>query len=97
MRSAKGVVPLLAVAALTVFSLVVFQGYRAFLSDQELYIPSIYRSLEPALFQSDLLLSFRQTAYTLFDELVTGTMGALDTDIFDALFILTLVFRFIYF
>jgi len=88
---------MLTVAALTVFSLVAFQGYRVFTSDHELYIPPLYQTLNPELFQNDLLLSFDQTAYTFLDELIVFLMRALKADIFFALFSLTVVFRFIYF
>jgi len=85
------------IGILTIFSLIVFPGYKVFISDHELYIPAIYQSLNPGLFQNDLLLSFNQAAYTLFDELIIFLINALNINIFYALFFLTIIVRFIYF
>ena len=88
---------LVIIGILTIFSLVIFPGYKVFVSDHKLYIPAIYQALNPTLFQNDLLLSFNQTEYTLFDELIIFLMDILNTNIFYVLFFLSVIIRFIYF
>lgn len=88
---------LLMVAIFAVFSLVVFPGYQVFISDHNLYVPSIEQSLNPALFQNDFLLSFSQASYSLFNELIISLMNIFHINILYVFFFLSLFVRFIYF
>lgn len=86
----------LAIAILTAFSLIVFPGYDVFVLDQLIYIPAIYQSMNPELYQNDLLLSLNLLNYTLFDELIVFLTGVLGDNIFYALFTTTVFIRYLY-
>jgi len=71
LRKVKGELRLLPIAIfITALSLIIPGGYQVFTDDLLLYMPSLYHSLNHNLFQNDLLLSFNQTSYTLFDDVI---------------------------
>ncbi len=83
--------------ALTLFSIFVFPAYEVLQNDQKIYIPEIKQELNPELFPNDHLLSFKQTNFTLFDEIMVFLVKHLKIDLFVLLFILFALFRFMYF
>ena len=83
--------------ALVIFSFLIFPGYEVFISDHNIYIPAIYKSMDPQLFSNDLLLSFNQTSYTLFDEFIVFLIKIFNLIIFYIFFFLTFLIRFIFY
>lgn len=73
----------------TVFSLVVLPGYDVFVSDHAIYLPVIFQALDPGLFKNDILLSFNQSTFTIFDEVVVVVTKLFNGSIIFALFFLT--------
>lgn len=83
--------------ALTLFSIFVFPVYKVLQGDQNIYVPEIKQELDPELFPNDYLFSFKQTNFTLFDEIVVFLVNNLKIDLFVLFFVLFVLFRFIYF
>jgi len=107
LRKVKGELRLLPIAIfITALSLIIPGGYQVFTGDLLLYMPSLYHSLNHNLFQNDLLLSFNQTSYTLFDDVIIfltnnfsiSTWFKQDkaVNIFYIFFLLTIVVRLIF-
>ena len=87
----------LAATLFTMVSIMVFPGYHVFADDHFIYMPSVLRSLDPTLFPNDIILSFNQADYTLFDEAIVWLTRTLQTDLFSVMFVITVLARFIYF
>ena len=90
---------IIVITILTAFSLIVDPGYRVLIADQKIYIPIIYQTLNPELFQNDLLFTTRyvQSSYSFSNALIVFLVGTLNFNIFYVLFFLSLVARFVYF
>jgi len=88
---------LLLMLIITAFSVIVYPGYRVFVSDHLLYVPAIEKSLNPELYDGDLLLEFNQSGYTIFDEVVVFMVSGLGMDIFHMLILLTFFVRLIFY
>lgn len=80
----------------TIFSLVVLPGYNVFVSDHTIYLPVVFKMIDPELFKNDILLSFNQSAFTLFDEVVVFVTKIFNGNLVLAIFFLTLFFRAIF-
>lgn len=85
-KNKRSVVIIALLLFLTMFSILVSPGYKTLKSDQQIYIPQMQEAME-----GDLLFSFKQTGFTIFDELLP------EDGLFFVLFVLTVLFRFVFF
>ena len=89
--------PAFFIIAAVFFSFLVSPGYQSFISDQTIFIPLVYRALDPALFPNDLswfeVMHTKRTLMT--DFILLFVRGGID--IFWTLFSLAFLFRIILF
>src|SRR3989344_4632079 len=89
--------PAFFIVAAVFFSFLVSPGYQSFVSDQTIFIPLVYRALDPALFPNDLswfeVMHTKRTLMT--DFILLFVRGGID--IFWTLFSLAFLFRIILF
>ena len=85
--------PAFFIVAAVFFSFLVSPGYQSFVSDQTIFIPLVYRALDPALFPNDLswfeVMHTKRTLMT--DFILLFVRGGID--IFWVLFLLAVVSR----
>lgn len=94
------IIPVMSVLIVTLFSHFVYPGYDVFIGDHTVYMPGILKALDPALYNSDPLMSFsidRQMSYTIFDELIVLLVKTMEIDLFGTLFCISIIIRFIFF
>ncbi|GAI75308.1 unnamed protein product, partial [marine sediment metagenome] len=61
-------------------------GYDVYISDHKVWFPLLQNALNPNLLQNDLLLSFNQNIYTLFDEFIVFLVPTFNLDLFSVFF-----------
>ena len=81
----------------TFFTLVVYPGYSVFGGDHNIYIPQLYKSINPELYPNDTLFEFSQTSLTHFGDLTIILINITGLDIFYIFIILAFVTRLVYF
>lgn len=85
------------ITSIVVLLSLLFPGYRVLTGDQKIYLPQIMHALNPFLQTNDLLFSYNQIDFTLFDEFLILLHQFFHIDLFILLFILTIITRYIYF
>jgi len=89
--------PWIFVFVVTLFSVVVFPGIRFWDGDSVFYIPMVLKLWDPSLYSGDFLMSFMQTIYTIFDEIVVFVMNWTKLWFFDVGIGLMFVMRYIFY
>src|SRR3989344_4340985 len=78
------------------FTLIVFPGYGIFGGDHSIYIPQIYKTINPELYPNDTLFEFSQTSLTKFSELIIFSMNFTHMNIFYVMILLAFITRILF-
>jgi hypothetical protein len=75
----------------------IYPGYQVFVGDQRLFLPWVKHDLRPDLYQNDPVASIDHLRWSLFDEVVAGTVNIFHIDLFVVLLMIGVATRFLYF
>jgi hypothetical protein len=83
------------IIVVSIFSIIVFPGSPVLIGDQQLYVPGIFKSLDPELYSSGMYTLWSSMNSTLFDEFMASIIRITDLNIFSVIFLVSFILRFI--